>query len=97
MSAGRDARIAAAVERARPVRAASGDTDVLQAFLKEDGCHGAEATRVTMALLGCGLREAAGAYFRAPCRRGEREFHNAALDAPAAAADEVSPSPGSRP
>lgn len=95
--AARDARIAAVVELARPGWEAARDTDALQAFLKENGCHGAEATRVTMALLGCGLREASEAYFRAPCRQDDAAFHNGVIDALEEAADEVSPSPGSRP
>jgi hypothetical protein len=36
-------------EAARPVWRATGDTDVLQQFLKDNGCHGVEAVLVTMA------------------------------------------------
>ncbi|WP_369228389.1 hypothetical protein AB5J52_20000 [Streptomyces sp. R39] len=76
----RSARIAAMRETARPVWEASGDTDVLQQFLKDNGCHGVEAVFVTMSLLDCDLAEAQRAFFSAPCRDAERRFHDAALD-----------------
>ncbi|MFJ8789489.1 hypothetical protein [Streptomyces sp. NPDC102462] len=76
----RSARIAAMRETARPIWEASGDTDVLQQFLKNNGCHGAEAVFVTMGLLDCDLAEAQRAFFSAPCRDAERRFHNDALD-----------------
>jgi hypothetical protein len=48
----RSARIAAMQETARPVWEATGDTDALQQFLKDNGCHGLEAVFVTMNLPG---------------------------------------------
>ncbi|WP_328887926.1 hypothetical protein [Streptomyces sp. NBC_00316] len=44
----RSARIAAMQETARPVWETTGDTDALQQFLKDNGCHGVEAVFVTM-------------------------------------------------
>lgn len=75
----RSARIAAMQETARPVWESTGDTDALQQFLKDNGCHGVEATVVTMGLLNCDLAEAQRAFFNAPCRDAERRFHNHAL------------------
>jgi hypothetical protein len=83
----RSARIAAMRETARPVWAASGDTDALQQFLKDNGCHGVEAVFVTMSLLNCDLAEAQRVFFNAPCRDAERGFHNHAMDLLAEAAD----------
>jgi hypothetical protein len=76
----RSARIAAMQETARPVWEATGDTDALQQFLKDNGCHGVEAVFVTMGLLHCDLAEAQRAFFNAPCRDAERRFHNRAMD-----------------
>ncbi|MFG3514804.1 hypothetical protein [Streptomyces bobili] len=76
----RSARIAAMQETARPVWEATGDTDVLQQFLKDNGCHGVEAVFVTMGLLHCDLAQAQRAFFNAPCRDAERRFHNRAMD-----------------
>jgi hypothetical protein len=83
----RSARIAAMKETARPVWEASGDTDALQQFLKDKGCHGVEAVFVTMGLLDCGLAEAQRAFFNAPCRDAERRFHNHFMDLLEEAAD----------
>ncbi|MGW2960807.1 hypothetical protein ACWDGI_20355 [Streptomyces sp. NPDC001220] len=83
----RSARIAAMQETARPVWQATGDTDVLQQFLKDIGCHGVEAVFVTMGLLNCDLGEAQRAFFNAPCRDAERRFHNHAMDLLQEAAD----------
>ncbi len=44
----RSARIAAIQETARPVWESTRDTDTLQQFLKDNGCHGVEAVFVTM-------------------------------------------------
>ncbi|MFJ4691706.1 hypothetical protein [Streptomyces sp. NPDC088766] len=74
------ASIAAMRETARPVWEATGDTDALQQFLKDNGCHGVEAVFVTMGLLNCDLAEAQRAFFNAPCRDAERRFHNHAID-----------------
>ncbi|MFF3246459.1 hypothetical protein ACFYWY_22625 [Streptomyces sp. NPDC002870] len=41
----------------------------------------------TMGLLNCGLAEAQRAFFNAPCRQAERQFHNQAMDLLAEAAD----------
>ncbi|MEU4172076.1 hypothetical protein AB0F46_34990 [Streptomyces sp. NPDC026665] len=76
----RSARIGALRESARPLWEATGDTDALQQFLKDNGCHGAEAVLVTMSLLDCDLAEAQRAFFGAPCRDTERRFHNRAMD-----------------
>jgi hypothetical protein len=54
----RSARIAAMKEVARPIWEQAGDTDALQQFLKDNGCHGVEAVFVTMGLLDCDLGEA---------------------------------------
>ncbi|MET9134609.1 GNAT family N-acetyltransferase [Streptomyces antibioticus] len=78
---GREHRVAAAVEAARPGWEASRDPDRLQQWLKDHGCHGAEAVLVTRALLGCSLAEAGRAFFSAPCRRAERDFQARLLDA----------------
>lgn len=67
-------------EVARPVWEAAGDSDALQQFLKDNGCHGVEAVLVTMGLLNCDLAEAQRAFFSAPSRDAERRFHNHALD-----------------
>jgi hypothetical protein len=90
----RSARIAAMQETARPVWEATGDTDALQQFLKDNGCHGVEAVFVTMeavfvttGLLRCDLAEAQRAFFNAPCRDAERRFHNRAMDLLEEAAD----------
>jgi len=83
----RSARIAAMRETALPVWEQTGDTDVLQQFLTDNGCHGVEAVFVTMSLLDCHLGEAQRAFFTAPCRDAERRFHNEAMDALAEAAD----------
>lgn len=83
----RSARIAAMQETARPVWEATGDTDALQQFLKDNGCHGVEAVFVTMGLLNCDLAEAQRAFFNAPCRDAERQFHNEALTLLEEAAD----------
>ncbi|MFE2263363.1 hypothetical protein [Streptomyces griseosporeus] len=72
----RSARIAAMEEAARPVWEATGDTDALQQFLKDRGCHGVDAVIVTMHLLDCDLGEAQRAFLLAPCRDAERRFHN---------------------
>ncbi|SHL63777.1 hypothetical protein [Actinacidiphila paucisporea] len=85
--AARLARIAAMEEVARPVWEQAGDTELLQQFLYDNGCHGVEAVFVTMGLLGCDLGEAQRAFFNAPCRDAERRFHNQAMDVLAAAAD----------
>ncbi|WP_432187544.1 hypothetical protein [Streptomyces sp. Tue6028] len=74
-------------ESARPVWEATGDTDALQQFLKDNGCHGVEAVLVTMTLLNCDLAEAQRAFFNAPCRDAERRFHNHAMDLLGGAAD----------
>ncbi|MGW3664800.1 hypothetical protein [Streptomyces sp. NPDC005141] len=76
----RSARIAAMQETARPLWEATCDTDALQQFLKDNGCHGVEAVLVTMGLLNCNLAEAQRAFFNAPCRDAERRFHNHAMD-----------------
>ena len=86
--AARVERIAAMQEAARPLWEQTGDTDVLQQFLKDNGCHGVEAVFVTMGLLDCGLGEAQRAFFNAPCRAAERQFHNEAMAALAEAADD---------
>lgn len=78
--AARTARIAAMQETAQPVWETSGDTDALQQFLKDNGCHGAEAVFVTMGPLNCDLAEAQRAFFNAPCRDADRRFHNESLD-----------------
>lgn len=83
----RSARIAAMQETARPVWEATSDTDALQQFLKDNGCHGVEAVFVTMGLLNCDLAEAQRAFLNAPCRDAERRFHNHALDLLEKAAD----------
>ncbi|MFE2564659.1 hypothetical protein [Streptomyces mirabilis] len=83
----RSARIAAMQETARPVWEATGDTDALQQFLKDNGCHGGEAVFVTMNLLNCELAEAQQAFFNAPCRHAEPRFHNHAIALLAEAAD----------
>ena len=72
----RSARIAAAAGAARPAWEATGDTDVLRQRLKDDGLHGADAVLATMRVLRCGPAEAQRAFFAAPCRRAELEFHN---------------------
>ncbi|GAA3375626.1 hypothetical protein GCM10020367_44140 [Streptomyces sannanensis] len=76
----RSARIAAMLESARPVWEAARETDALQQWLKDHGCHGVDAVLVTMRLLGCGLPEAQRVFFAAPCRQAEREFHNRVMD-----------------
>ncbi|MGB8946177.1 MAG: hypothetical protein WCD21_38960 [Streptomyces sp.] len=83
----RTARIAAMQETARSVWEATGDTDALQHFLKDNGCHGVEAVFVTMGLLHCDLAEAQRAFFNAPCRDAEGRFHNRAIDLLEEAAD----------
>ncbi|MFF4570395.1 hypothetical protein [Streptomyces sp. NPDC001410] len=83
----RSARIAAKQESAQPVWEATRDTDALQQFLKDNGCHGVEAVFVTMNLLNCDLAEAQRAFFNAPCRDAERRFHNHAMDLLEEAAD----------
>ncbi|MFD2282524.1 hypothetical protein ACFSUJ_24970 [Streptomyces lusitanus] len=83
----RTARIAAMQETARPVWEATGDTDALQQFLKDNGCHGVEAVFVNMGLLNCDLAEAQRAFLNAPCRDVERRFHNSAMDLLEEAAD----------
>lgn len=85
--AARTARIAEMQVAARPVWERTGDTDVLQQFLKDNGCHGVEAVFATMGLLDCDLGEAQRAFFSAPCREAERRFHNQAMEALAEAAD----------
>lgn len=75
------------VEEARPIWESTSDTDALQQYLKDHNCNGVEAVFVTMRLLACGLGEAQRAYFLAPCRDAERQFHNRALEAMAQAAD----------
>ncbi|MFI8878445.1 hypothetical protein [Streptomyces sp. NPDC055243] len=84
----RSARIAAMQETARPLWDATGDTDTLQQFLKDNGCHGVEAVFVTMGLLNCDLAEAQRAFFNAPCRDAARRFHNHAMDLLEEAADQ---------
>ncbi|MFG1668766.1 hypothetical protein [Streptomyces sp. Y7] len=76
----RSARIAAMQETARPVWEATGDTDALQRFLKDNGCHGVEAVFVTSGLLHCDIAQAQRAFINAPCRDAERRFHNHAMD-----------------
>jgi hypothetical protein len=76
-------------ETARPVWEATGDTDVLQQFLKDNGCHVVEALLVTRGLLDCDLAEAQRAFFSAPCRDAERSFHNHALAHLEEAADRI--------
>ncbi|MFD7936990.1 hypothetical protein ACFV4T_21085 [Streptomyces sp. NPDC059755] len=83
----RTARIAAMQVTARPVWEATGDTDALQQFLKDNECHGVEAVFVTMGLLNCDLAAAQRAFFNAPCRDAERRFHNQAMDMLEEAAD----------
>ncbi len=56
-------------EMARPVWEVTGDSDALQQFLKDNGCHGVEAVLVTMGLLNCDLPEAQRAFSSAPSRR----------------------------
>ncbi|MFF4648897.1 hypothetical protein [Streptomyces sp. NPDC001380] len=75
------------VEEARPMWGDTRDADALQQHLKDHGCNGMEAVLVTMHLLDCGLGEAQRAFFLAPCREAEREFHNQAVDLPARWAD----------
>ncbi|WP_163016229.1 hypothetical protein [Streptomyces sp. Tu 4128] len=87
VDAERTARIAVMQETARPVWEATGDTDALQQFLKDNGCHGVEAVFVAMGLLNCDLAEAQRAFFTAPCRDAERRFHNSAMDLLEEAAD----------
>lgn len=60
--AARSARIAAMQEVARPIWKQTGDTEVLQQFLKDNGCHGVEAVFVTKGLLACDLGEAQRAF-----------------------------------
>ncbi|THA78132.1 hypothetical protein E6R60_04290 [Streptomyces sp. A0642] len=67
-------------EAAEPVWAESYDGAALQAFLKERGCDGADAVRVTMQVVECGLAEAQSMFFAAPCRSGELAFHNAVME-----------------
>ncbi|MCX4993769.1 hypothetical protein [Streptomyces sp. NBC_00568] len=74
-------------ETARPVWQATGDTDALQQYLSDNGCHGVEAVFVTMDLLIRDLAEAQRAFLNAPCRNAERNFHNDAVNALAEAAD----------
>jgi hypothetical protein len=76
----RTARIAAMQESARPVWESTHDAAALQQFLKDNGCHGVEAVFVTMGMLNCSLGEAQRAFFTAPCREAERQFHNQAMD-----------------
>jgi hypothetical protein len=83
----RSARIAAIEEVARPFWEATGDTDALQQFLKDRGCHGVDAVIVTTRLLNCDLGEAQRAFLHAPCRDAERRFHNHAVDLLAEAFD----------
>ncbi|WP_326665554.1 hypothetical protein [Streptomyces canus] len=90
LDAERSARIAAMQEAARPVWEATGDTDALQQFLKDNGCHGVEAVFVTMGLLNCDLAPAQRAFFNAPCRDAERRFHNHTMDLLEEAADQDS-------
>ncbi len=89
MDAARTGRIAAMTESARPVWDASRDPYILQQFLKDQGCYGIDAVFTTMNLLGCSLRDAQIAFFTAPCRAAELEFHNQAMDAFESMADEV--------
>lgn len=65
---------------AGPVWAARRDGNALQEFLKERGCDGVDAVRVTMQVVGCGLGDAQRMFFSAPCRAVERDFHNAFLE-----------------
>ncbi|MGW1119787.1 hypothetical protein ACWD5B_22190 [Streptomyces tanashiensis] len=67
-------------EAAEPVWAESCDGAALQAFLKERGCDGVDAIRVTMQVVGCGLAEAQMMFFAAPCRSDELAFHNAVME-----------------
>ncbi|MEU9164758.1 hypothetical protein AB0D29_31345 [Streptomyces sp. NPDC048424] len=76
----RQARITDTAAAARPVWEQGHDGSALQQYLKDRGCHGVEAVLVTMEVVGCGLSEAQGLYFGAPCRDADREFHNRALD-----------------
>ncbi len=85
----RSARIAATIESARPVWEATHDADTLQQWLKDHDCHGADAVFVTMGLLNCGLAEAGHMFFAAPCRQGEREFHNQVMEGLEAAGEEL--------
>ncbi|WP_225834819.1 hypothetical protein [Streptomyces sp. NK08204] len=64
------------------------DSDVLQQWLKDHDCHGVDAVLVTMRLLSCTLAEAQRAFFAAPCRRQERDFHNRVMKGLEAAGDE---------
>ena len=83
----RSARIAAMQETARPTWEATGDTNALQQFLKDNGCHGVEAVFVTMGLLDCDLTEAQRAFFKGSCRDAERRSHNDTMDLLEEAAD----------
>ncbi|MDG9706647.1 hypothetical protein [Streptomyces sp. DH10] len=83
----RSARIAAMQQTARPIWEATGDMDIVQQFLKDNGCHGVEAIHVTMGLLNCDLTEAQRAFLDAPCRDAERRFHNHAMELLEQAAD----------
>ncbi|MFF3247362.1 hypothetical protein ACFYWY_27400 [Streptomyces sp. NPDC002870] len=85
----RSARIAATLESARPVWEATHDTDALQQWLKDHNCHGVDAVLVTMSVLECKLPEAQSAFFAAPCRQAEREFHHQAMDLLHAASEEL--------
>ncbi|OKJ69358.1 hypothetical protein [Streptomyces sp. CB02261] len=67
-------------EAAEPVWVESHDGTALQAFLKERGCDGVDAVRVTMQVVGCGLVEAQRMFFAAPCRSDELAFHNAVME-----------------
>ena len=89
MDAARSERIAAMTKSARPVWDASRDPPVLQQFLKDQGCHGIDAVFTTMNLLECSMRDAQVAFFTAPCRAAELEFHNQAMDAFESMADDV--------
>ncbi|MGW3556148.1 hypothetical protein ACWDNT_02025 [Streptomyces sp. NPDC000963] len=77
----RRARLGPVVEDARAVWARGRDGDVLQEFLRGHGCDGGDAVFVTMWVVGCGLEEAQGMYFGAPCRRDDLEFHDAFVEA----------------
>jgi len=67
-------------EAAEPVWAEFHDGAASQAFLKERGCDGVDAVKVTMQVVGCGLAEAQRTFFAVPCRSDELAFHNAVME-----------------
>ncbi|MEU6345979.1 hypothetical protein ABZ883_34070 [Streptomyces sp. NPDC046977] len=80
LDAARLVRVAATTERVRPFWETSRDPHLLQERLMELDCHGVDAVLVTKELMRCDLGDAQQAFFSAPCRDGERRFHNAAMD-----------------